>query len=56
MVALLGLWRLLCEGTPILDLHAWPHTVCMCSRVDGGREALAFRRTSLYCECDNSNE
>ena len=40
---------LLCEAGPILDLHAWPHTVHMCSRVDGGREVLAFCQARLSC-------
>ena len=31
-----GRWRLLCEARPIVDLHAQPHTVHMCLRVDGG--------------------
>ena len=47
MVVLLGRWRLLCEARPILDLHARPHAVHMCSVLDGGREALAFREARL---------
>ena len=47
MVVLMGRWRLLCEGRPILDLHTRPYTVHMCSRIDGGKEALAFLRARL---------
>ena len=47
MVVLLGWWRLLCEAGPNLDLHARPHTVHVSSRVDGGREVLAFRQSRL---------
>ena len=49
VVVLLGRCRLLCEARPILDLHARPHTVHMCSREDRGREVLAFHRVRLSC-------